>query len=96
MKHQLPGNNLLAVQDEKKNEVRDDRYGLHGTNEFDEVVQRQRMKDGLTAKSAKSVNEDENVFDISRRSSPQKSDKKSDESYDYQPVRGERRVVINQ
>jgi len=85
------------VEDEKKHEARENRYGLYGANEFDEVVQRQRIKDGLTAKSTKSANEEENVFDISRRSnSPQKSDKKSDDSYDYQPVRGDRRVVINQ
>ena len=82
------------MHDEKKREARENRYGLYGANEFDEVVQRQRLKDGLPAKSAKSVSDDENVFDVSRRSnSPQKSDKKSDESYDYQPVRGDRRVI---
>ena len=75
-------------------EARENRYGLYGANEFDEVVQRQRIKDGLPAKPAKSVSDDENVLDISRRSnSPQKSDKKSDDSYDYQPVRGDRRVI---
>ena len=75
-------------------EVRDNRYGVYGHKEFVEVVQKQRMKEGLPPKSAKSVSDEENVFDISRRSnSPVKSDKKSDDSYDYQPVRGDRRVI---
>lgn len=71
------------MENERKLEARDNRYGLYGASEFDEVVSRQRMKDGLPAKSAKSVDDDENVLDISRRSSPLKSDKRSDDSYDY-------------
>ena len=84
---------MLSVTQQKEREARDNRYGLHGTNEFDEVVAKQCLKEGIPAKYTKSVSDDGNIMDISRRSgSPSKSDK-LDESYDYQPVRGERRVV---
>jgi len=36
--HQLPGNNMLPLEDERKVMARDNRYGLHGDNGYDDIV----------------------------------------------------------
>ena len=36
--HQLPGNSMLPLEDERKVMARDNRYGLHGDNGFDDIV----------------------------------------------------------
>lgn len=36
--HQLPGNNMVPLQDERKVGARENRYGLRGDNDFDKIV----------------------------------------------------------
>ena len=36
--HQLPGNSMLPLEDERKVMARDNRYGLQGDNGYDEIV----------------------------------------------------------
>jgi hypothetical protein len=36
--HQLPGNSMLPLADERKVMARDNRYGLQGDNGYDEIV----------------------------------------------------------
>ena len=51
--HQLPGNNMLSLEDERKVMARDNRYGLQGDNGYNEIVKEQRRKEGW--KSPKSA-----------------------------------------
>jgi hypothetical protein len=69
---------MLALGDERKVMARDNRYGLHGDNGYDEIVKAQRIKEGWEAPG--SSNQNENVLDFTQKEgSPQKSD----DSYDY-------------
>lgn len=87
--HQLPGNKLLSLQDERKLRARENRYGLQGDNGFDEIVKEQRAKEGWPSTSQA---QEETVLDFTQKeASPQKSD----DSYDYQPVKEEKRKIVN-
>lgn len=89
----LPGNSLIANEEEWRNGARKNRYGLQGDNGFDEVVQEQRKRDGLSSPAKK----DANILDFTQKeASPQKSDKKSEGSLDLKPVKEPKRVVVNQ
>mmetsp|Transcript_33617 Transcript_33617/g.51799 ORF Transcript_33617/g.51799 Transcript_33617/m.51799 type:complete len:166 (+) Transcript_33617:1512-2009(+) len=47
LKHQLPGNSMVPLEQERRAGVRDDRYGVHqGAQEFDEIVHTQLEKEG--------------------------------------------------
>ena len=38
LKYQLPGNALIPLEDERRNQVRDNRYGIDGDNGYDEIA----------------------------------------------------------
>ena len=85
-----PGNNLLPLNDEKKFAARENRYGLQGDNGFDAIVNEERRKSGILESSKKQAGE--NILDFTQKS----ASKKSDHSIDLQPVKEEKRKIVNQ
>ena len=93
MGHALPGNKLLPQQDEKKNQARQNRYGLDGDNGYDKMVDGQRGASvGKNKESILNFTQKEK----SPRSKSVKSDKKSQgDSVDLEPVRQQKRSIVN-
>ena len=85
----------MSLEDEKKLGVRENRYGLHGDNGYNDIVREQRKKEGLATLSAQSANRQENILNFTQKeSSPSKSDQKSE--VDLKPVKEEKRKIVNQ
>ena len=85
---------MLPLEQERLVGVRQNRYGVHGDNGFSDLAAAQAEKEGFDLK----MNQKENILDFQQpESSPARSDKKSEESYDMKPVKQEnqKRVIVN-
>ena len=69
--------------------VRENRYGIHGDNGYNEIVEAQRRKDGLDFYNGMS---DDNILDFKQSSPEYQEDDEAqdlDDSYDRKPVKEE-------
>ena len=96
MKQALPGNNLLPQADEKRNQARQNRYGLDGDNGYDQMVESQLPRDGSVGKQKESILNFTNNKQVSPRSKSVKSEKSKADSVDLEPVRQGKRSIVNQ
>ena len=80
LKYQLPGNSLLPLEDERRISVRQNRYGIHGDNGYDEIAGFSKPADS--------------ILDFVQQDS-QEIEVKSEDSYDKQPVKLEKRKIVN-
>ena len=82
LKYQLPGNSLIPLEEERRNQVRENRYGIDGDNGYDEIA-------GFTAPPK------DPILDFVQHDN-QEIEVKSEESLDKQPVKLEKRKIVNQ
>lgn len=82
----MPGNKLIAFEDQMKLGVREDRYGLKGDNGYSDLVEKQ--------KSEKSPEKD-NILNFTNQKDPSPEKSINMDDYDLKPVKEEKRKIVN-